>query len=455
MHSTTGTIRIPLQNIENVRGSEFADIVIGSDGTNFVEAAGGTDIVMSGGGDDEVLGGDGNDQLFGEAGENDILQGYSGDDLLDGGDGEQDAADYFDDPNGVNVNLATGIARDGYGGTDTLVAIEQIYASFHDDVLTGNAEDNWIEGRGGDDLLFGGGGHDDLLGGTGNDQLFGEAGDDVLEGFEGDDLLDGGAGEFDGADYFNAPTGVIVNLQTGLASDDGYGGTDTLVAIEQIYASFNDDQLTGNSLDNWIEARDGADVVFGGGGRDQLLGGNGDDELNGEDDNDTLEGGAGVDHLDGGDGEDTVSYFNAGPGLIVDLAAGTASNDGEGGADTLANIEYIFGSFFADSLTGDGIKNIIEGSQGADTLDGGGGSDSVAYFNDPGFVTVNLLTGQATDGYGDTDTISNFEDIIGSSGADQLTGDAGANLLEGLGGGDTLDGGDGEDFVDHFNDPRA
>ena len=40
-----------------------------------------------------------------------------------------DTVDYSTDPNAVTVNLLTGIATDGFGGTDTLISIENANGS--------------------------------------------------------------------------------------------------------------------------------------------------------------------------------------------------------------------------------------------------------------------------------------------------------------------------------------
>ena len=84
----------------------------------------GPDRLKRTGGADTLRGFDGNDRLFGRGGD-DSLFGGRGDDLLDGGGGF-DRIRYIDDPGGVVVNLATGRARDRYGGTDRLVGIERV-----------------------------------------------------------------------------------------------------------------------------------------------------------------------------------------------------------------------------------------------------------------------------------------------------------------------------------------
>src|SRR5204862_525485 len=117
---------------------------------------------------------------------------------------------------------------------------------------------------------------------------------------------------------------------------------------------------------------------------------------------------------------------------------------------------------FNDSLTGDSGDNILAGGAGNDSLDGGAGSDTASYAGAASAVTVNLglATAQNTVGAG-TDTLSNFENLLGSSFADTLTGNSNANVLNGgagndllfgAGGGDTLTGGAGADYFSGSKD---
>ena len=88
------------------------------------------------------------------------------------------------------VDLSTGIAQDGFGGTDILVNIERVRGSDKgDDTLIGDAGDNELDGRAGDDTLIGGGGDDSLRGRDGNDTLDGGVGQDSLRGDAGNDTL--------------------------------------------------------------------------------------------------------------------------------------------------------------------------------------------------------------------------------------------------------------------------
>jgi len=97
-----------------------------------------------------LSGGDGNDTLNGDAG-NDTLIGGNGNDF----------AYYYSSTGSVIVNLATGTASDGLGGTDTLSQIENVQGSnTAGDNLTGNTGVNVLYGYGGADILTGGGGND-------------------------------------------------------------------------------------------------------------------------------------------------------------------------------------------------------------------------------------------------------------------------------------------------------
>src|SRR5262249_55949034 len=104
-------------------------------------------------------------------------------------------------------------------------------------------------------------------------------------------------------------------------------------------------------------------------------------------------------------------------------------------------------------------NNIFRGLAGNDTIDGGAGIDTVDYSTDFRYgtfvfmngangVIVNLGAGTATDGFGDTDTLSNIENVIGTNFADTITGSSADNTLTGGGGNDTLSGLDGINTID-------
>jgi Ca2+-binding RTX toxin-like protein len=161
--------------IEDVTGSASGDTLTGSTAANI------------------LLGGLGNDTLSGGAGA----------DTLNGGSGTQDTANYATSNAGVTIDLLLGTASGGHATGDTLVGIENIFGSTHDDVLTGNNLVNFLTGFGGNDtltalnnadILFGGTGNDTMNGGSGNDTFFYAElnfGQDTINGWvNGQDKLD-------------------------------------------------------------------------------------------------------------------------------------------------------------------------------------------------------------------------------------------------------------------------
>ncbi len=191
---------------------------------------------------------------------------------------------------------------------------------------------------------------------------------------------------------------------------------------------------------------------------DRLRGTPNADTLQGNAGDDTLDGGAGNDSINGDAGNDTASYISAGAGVMVSLAAVGAQNSFGAGTDTLTSMENLRGSNFADSLTGSGADNTIEGGAGNDTMNGGGGNDTASFAHAAAGVTYGLLSQGSlfnTVGAG-TDTLSSFENLLGSGFNDVLGGDLGANTLWGgagddrlfaWGGNDSVNGGDGNDTL--------
>ncbi len=179
-----------------------------------------------------------------------------------------------------------------------------------------------------------------------------------------------------------------------------------------------------------------------------------DDEFYGTSAKETFDGGVGDDYFTSSAGDDVyrggvgtfdqVSFAFDPTGVTASIKAGTAT-DGWGDTDKLVGIESLRGSAFDDVLTGSGGRNFIRGLAGDDILNGLKGRDEVRYDRDARYggadgVTVNLQKGTATDGFGDTDTLRNFEDVRGSDANDKITGSGGKNRLDGLSGNDVLNG---------------
>ena len=148
-----------------------------------------------------------------------------------------------------------------------------------------------------------------------------------------------------GLDYVtfeSSPGGVNVDLANPNPQDTGPLGKDTLRHLELAKGSMYDDVL---------KARTGPGALYGLGGNDLLVGG------------------ASSDGLDGGIGVDTASYADSVTGVSVDLGEPGKTQDTGAGSDAITDVENLVGSAHADALTGD---------DGANNIDGGGGTDSIA-----------------------------------------------------------------------------
>jgi Ca2+-binding RTX toxin-like protein len=422
--------------IEHVYGSSFADrlagdlsrnSLIGQAGDDTIFGADGNDFLIgdliAGGvsGSDSLFGGTGIDQLDGMDG-NDTLHGGAGSglngDALGGGSGN-DWASYLDATVGVTADLSTNTGTGGDATGDTYSAIE-----------------NLIGGDGGD-TLTGDGGANSLLGMGGNDTLTGGLGADVLNG--------GAHGTGDWANYVNSNAAVIVNLQDGLAESGGHAQGDSLFDIEHIFGSTTgNDTLTGNLNGNSLVGHSGLDQLFGNDGADALFG---------EANNDTLTGGADADSLFGGGNADVASYEGSHLGVYVNLTDAAPESQGHAEGDVLDSIESLIGSDQNDTLiTVSGAEeNAISGGLGNDTMDGRDGADSMnggagsdwAYYNDSGAaVTVDLTDANLeTGGMAQGDFLTLIENLLGSSFNDILIAGVGVNILDGAAGDDLLDGG--------------
>jgi Ca2+-binding RTX toxin-like protein len=158
-------------NVEDVRGSNFDDILIGSDLGNVVEGRDGNDLIEGRGGDDVLYGAGGDDTILGGDGD-DYIDGGEGDNLIQAGDG--------DDFIGLSSN-------ENNPGSNTVEA---------------GAGDDFIDGGYGNDVLWGGPGNDTLADGGASDVFVfkdnPDEGQDTVIFFNwGDDQLDFSTFNFD------------------------------------------------------------------------------------------------------------------------------------------------------------------------------------------------------------------------------------------------------------------
>lgn len=449
-----------LAGIENLVGGGFGDVLVGDGAVNALSGGAGDDRLVGNGGADRLDGGAGidvadfstragavtadlaagtvsgggslvaiesligsafDDVLNGDAGGNRLVGG-KGADLINGRDGF-DTADYSGSTAGVQIDLALSVqGSTGDAAGDRLVSIEALIGSAFDDSLAGV------------------GAAEAMYGGAGDDRLEGRGGDDLLQGGAGADVLIGGEG-VDTVDYSANAGAILVNLQTG-TSNGGDAEGDRLDGIERFIGTGFADTIVG----------DGADQI--------------------------LAGGAAGDRLDGAGGFDMLVYSDSAAGVKVNLATNALSG-GDAQGDSIAGIEGVVGSAFADTLVGDMDANRIEGGAGNDTLDGGGGADvMIGGADDDSYVVDNAgdqvieavgggldivrtgltsltladgvedLSYTGSSGFAGTGNALD-NSMYGKAGNDAFYGLDGDDKLVGGAGADLLDGGAGRDHVDY------
>jgi Ca2+-binding RTX toxin-like protein len=423
---------------------------------------------------ENAIGGSGNDFLYGDDGDN-VLTGNGGDDILAGRGGDDTYV--FADAWGSDTVTDT-------AGNDTLdftavTAAVNLFVDLGTRLVTGGGSQVQFDGV---DVIRGGAGADrfdipgaqdyDLYGGPGADTFYFLA-DGRLLG-----LIDGQAGS-DTLDYSLDPSSLLTVRQFVLSGRDatGFAGSEIntitggFAGVDIIYGGLGTDSLQGLNEDAlFLIHNNSVDYIVGG----MTLHVNRVENLIGGEQNDTFrfDDGAilGADpsgnvypnsysSIDGNTGFDTLDYTAYTTPVFVDLVNGLAT----GVLNGVASIEQVLGGQAGSILYGDDDPNVLIGTAGNDQiygrggddllsgmggndlLDGGSGSDTVAYLYDPAGVSVNLTTGLATDGWGNTDTLISLENILGSPYADTLTGDAGPNVIEGGAGSDTLNGMGGSD----------
>lgn len=321
-------------------------------------------------------------------------------------------------------------------------------------VITGGGYGDTLDGGAGNDRLDGGSGNDSLIGGTGNDTMFGGQGDDIYTvdslgdkvfedgsaptysygGVGGDwvvvkgaisytlgnyvenlrldvgalngtgnslnnyivanntaNNLNGSAGASDTVSFETASTQVTASLLSGIVT--GGSGNDTLSGFENIRGGSAGDSLTGNSLDNVLDAGGGA---------------------------------TGIDTLNGGLGNDTYYVDSVGDIVSESSLAGGGSNDTVYSQVDFTLSNYVenlsldsnylhFRSYYSVAVngTGNSLANKITGNTSANNLNGAAGNDTIdgMYGND----TINGGTGADSmiGGYGaDTYYVDNVGDVV-------------------------------------------
>lgn len=441
------------------------DMIFGGDGHDAIFADGGNDVVFAGSGNDMVTGGygndvisgdEGNDMLYGESGNDalfgrdgndelfgtegyDLLNGGAGNDLLDGGSEADEMVGGTGDDTYVVENVADIVTEAANEGNDTVIAsidyalvdtLENLTLSGDaingtgndaDNRLIGNAQNNRLEAKGGNDTLNGGMGEDMMVGGSGDDfYLVDNVGDTVIE------ALNEGIDTVRASVSYTLSDNVEHLTLTGSSSINATGNT-------------LDNTLIGNSGNNVLDAKEGADTMIGGKGDDVYI----------------VDSSADIVTEYAGEGVDTVrsSVTRTLETTVENLVlTATAAIDGTGNA--MGNI-----------LIGNGAANILDGQAGSDAMAGYAGDDT--YIVDNVGDTVYESAGAGDDHviasvtYTLSDNVERLTlvgtdaiDATGNTLNNTLIGNSADNVLDGQAGADTMMGGMGDDtyIVDNAAD---
>lgn len=371
--------------------------------------------------------------------------------------------------------------------------------TYDDDQINTENTNNFIFGECGDDVFHGGSGNDlyffDFY--HGNDVIYDTGGKNTIAFSEelSIDDYDISINANMGFVLTNKCTGETISLPGFLEHPLNYefifnGEAQTIGGGE------SREVIEGTDDDDYLEARDGFNVFYGGDGNDTLAGGANIDFMFGEDGDDLLLGRNGVNILFGGNGNDTIydgddgSYLNGGDGDDflyggggADVLDGGAGNDylqGDHGGDT-----YIFGrgydtdiinassdlntiiihNYRASSMinTRNAHNDLIINFGSADStdcliidhfFDYNSNRDFNFVFDDGTFLGQYDIKAKYAPIYGtegdDWLAIQNGDDgiIHGGAGNDGLSGGSGNDELYGEDGDDTLYGNDGNDILD-------
>jgi Ca2+-binding RTX toxin-like protein len=388
---------------------------------------------------------------------NDIFIGNTANNVLDGSAGSDTVI--FTGLTGVNVTLNdtnTDVIVNHDGETDTLRSIENIQGTVGDDILIGNSQNNTLSG--------------------------GAGGTDNLSGADGDDRLIGGG--FTTTTTYSAPSQPDITKPQ--ATNNGS------IATAVATAGFFDVDANPNitNATSMPHATINA-TAFGGSVEYYRI-------------DVTVAGTTAIFDIDGGGTLDDsiLELINSGGTVLAsnDTGTGDASPPGHDDAYltftfTTPGTYYIrVGRFISNSIAqpmlagqtyqlnisldnaavvtttvtanntssvvadgGEG-NDVILGTLGNDTLTGGNANDTASFVNafsggSTTGVTVDLnLQGAAQNTVAaGNDTLTGFENLIGSALNDTLTGDANDNSIEGGLGTDILVGGLGNDTASYAN----
>lgn len=372
----------------------------------------------------------------------------------------------------VNLDLRPGSTSgtiDGQSfalGTDTHVS--QVFLGDGDATVTGNSFDNFFIAGTGNATIHGGTAHNTFYAG-GSRYLPTPRGVDTFYGaglannfFLGSGIahITGGAAGDNVLDFVYAPSGVSVNLATGV--NGGAATGDTFTNIQGIVGSSYDDTIGawgGKTLDGGLGTNTldysaaSAPVTIGFYNDTAQVGALAQDTISnfqrviGSSGDDFIIDGPTLSYVDGGAGINTLDLSIDPAGVSIDLSAGTGTT-GYGNPITIKNIRYLYGSSYASNvITGAADTLGVTGSlYGGDTITANSSQTAVSFYNSRSGVNVNLATNVNTGGAAQGDSLYNVHALVGSPYNDSLTGTSVSEQFDGDAGNDTIAGGGGYDY---------
>ena len=492
-----------LIGVDAVRGSNFADFLMGDSANNNLDGQGGSDTLIGGRGNDTLSGMTGSDTYTFVEGEDgfDVITD-SGRDNLAGSYGGSDKLVVESRNNIAQVSVSsssptdlvmqtmkadgtllsqiviknqyavstTGTVSAGLGAIEILevrnpdgrqrqlsMTIGSVGGT-SDDLIAGTVKADSLSGAGGSDLLFGasgndtldgGAGDDGLQGGKGNDSLLGGEGNDDLEGAQGDDTLRGGAGT-DTASFIGKQSNFTFSRDKAdgsmLVFDKQDNSTDRLYDIENL--QFDDSNLDLQVSFNKANNSDpNSQNYIRGTFTDDVIDASALALANGATKvNDAIEAGAGDDSILAGAGDDWLRDGD-----------GSDTVDGGTGNDNIhyngSSVDYVVGNRADGAVT---VKSLIDGSidvyTNVENLYFAGdnrGMSLVVNFNattDTNEWAQNWTHGTDTNDVIDSDRLADQAEAI--TYRDGINAGQGNDVVKAGKGGDWIDGGAGNDTID-------
>jgi Ca2+-binding RTX toxin-like protein len=354
-------------------GDDNDNTLIGTSGIDTLFGKGGDDTLKGGGGDDALLGGTGDDLMLGGTG-NDVyvvdhwvdVDSAPRDEVVEyAGQGIDKVESYafrYTLPDHVENLTLLGTAEWGWGNS-------------LNNIIIGNAEDNWI---------IGGEGADHMEGGLGNDLYSVDSELDVV--IEGVDAGIDGVGS-------TVEFTLSANLENltlwGTADIDGFGNS-------------KDNDLYGNEGVNHLWGYGGKDFFYGFGGEDWFYGGTGDDQyyVSWAGEHVVENSGGGTDYV-----ESSADYTLPNHVEILQLAHTSSAIAGTGNDQK----NWIYGNGNNNIIDGKGGDDVLDGDYGNDTLKGGAGTDTMT----GGFGADTFVFVSVAEQIGTLDMVMDFSAVDG------------------------------------------